>query len=352
MASLSTRRLVYNERGDPNKVIQLTTAELEIPTTSPRPLAVIKWLAASVNPADINMIQGSYAVQPPLPAVGGNEGCGVVERIIGGDSKDTSGHGLAVGQRVIPAISGLGTWSEYGVYPAEKLYPVDQRLRMEAVANFQVNPPTAYRMLRDFVDLDGVRKEKGETPVVLQNGANSAVGRYVIQIAKLLNYHTVNIVRDRPDIDALKAELMALGAGEVLTEEEYADRLKSDTPTKAHLALNCVGGRSALQLIKGLGERGCLVSYGAMSKQPLSIPTGPLLFNDLSLRGFWMSKWYEREGNPSAARDEMYRQLSNWFVDGSLQSPPTERRGLGEFREALEVATGDAKGSKKQLFVL
>ena len=164
--------------------------------------------------------------------------------------------------------------------------------------------------------------------MVLQNGANSAVGRYVIQIGKLLNYHTVNIVRDRPDIAALKAELMTLGAGEVLTEEEYADRLKSDSPIKAHLGLNCVGGRSALQLIKGLGERGCLVSYGAMSKQPLSVPTGPMIFNDLSLRGFWMSKWYEREGNPSAKRDEMYRQLSDWFVDGSLQSPPTERRGL------------------------
>lgn len=99
------------------------------------------------------MIVGTYAVQPPLPAVGGNEGCGVVERIIGDESS------LAVGQRVIPAISGLGTWSEYGVYPVEKLYPVDERLRMEAVANFQVNPPTAYRMLKDFVDLDGIRKK-------------------------------------------------------------------------------------------------------------------------------------------------------------------------------------------------
>jgi trans-2-enoyl-CoA reductase len=40
---------------------------------------------------------------------------------------------------------------------------------------FQVNPPTAYRMLKDFVKLN-----PGDT--VIQNGANSAVGRNVIQV--------------------------------------------------------------------------------------------------------------------------------------------------------------------------
>ena len=42
----------------------------------------------------------------------------------------------------------------------------------------QVNPPTAYRMLKDFVPLSA-----GD--VVIQNGANSAVGRYVIQVLKI-----------------------------------------------------------------------------------------------------------------------------------------------------------------------
>lgn len=60
-----------------------------------------------------------------------------------------------------------------------------------------VNPCTAYRMLKDFVNL-----KSGDT--VIQNGANSAVGQFVIQLCKIFGYKSINIVRDRTDIDCLK----------------------------------------------------------------------------------------------------------------------------------------------------
>lgn len=60
-----------------------------------------------------------------------------------------------------------------------------------------VNPCTAYRMLKDFVPL-----KPGDT--VIQNGGNSAVGQMVIQLCKLWNYKSVNVVRDRPNIQELK----------------------------------------------------------------------------------------------------------------------------------------------------
>ena len=55
-------------------------------------------------------------------------------------------------------------------------------------------------MLKDFVSL-----KPGDC--VLQNGANSAVGQSVIQIAKTMGVTTVNVVRDREDIDSLKQRL-------------------------------------------------------------------------------------------------------------------------------------------------
>ena len=55
-------------------------------------------------------------------------------------------------------------------------------------------------MLLDFVKL-----KPGD--VVIQNGANSAVGQAVMQIAKTMNVRTVNVVRDREDIDQLKQRL-------------------------------------------------------------------------------------------------------------------------------------------------
>ena len=34
---------------------------------------------------------------------------------------------------------------------------------------------------------------------------------------------------------------------------------------------------------------GVLVTYGGMSKEPVTIPTGLLIFKDIQLRGYWMS---------------------------------------------------------------
>lgn len=36
---------------------------------------------APINPSDINTIEGKYPVKPPLPALGGNEGLGIVRSI-------------------------------------------------------------------------------------------------------------------------------------------------------------------------------------------------------------------------------------------------------------------------------
>lgn len=68
-------------------------------------------------------------------------------------------------------------------------------------------------MLKDFVSL-----KPGDT--VIQNGANSACGQYVIQLCKAWNLTSVNVVRNRPNIDELKDTLSKLGATHVLTEEE------------------------------------------------------------------------------------------------------------------------------------
>lgn len=36
---------------------------------------------APINPADINQIQGTYGIRPPLPAIPGNEGVGTVREV-------------------------------------------------------------------------------------------------------------------------------------------------------------------------------------------------------------------------------------------------------------------------------
>ena len=94
-------------------------------------------------------------------------------------------------------------------------------------ATFMVNPPTAWVMLKNYVDLS-----KGD--YVIQNSSNSGVGRSVIQLCKGIlcffntkkNYSawgikTINIIRNRKNVGLLKTELWRIGADHVFTEEEF-----------------------------------------------------------------------------------------------------------------------------------
>ena len=93
---------------------------------------------------------------------------------------------------------------------------------------------------------------------------------------------------DAPElIDELRAE----GGDVVLVDgEKLRDEVKTATSGAAiRLGLNSVGGDSALRLSNCLAFGGTLVSFGAMSLQPLKIPTGLLIFKDLRFRGIWIN---------------------------------------------------------------
>lgn len=55
-----------------------------------------------------------------------------------------------------------------------------------------INPPTALRLLEEYVSL-----QEGDT--IIQTGATSAVGKYVMQLAREKGLHNIAIIRDRPD---------------------------------------------------------------------------------------------------------------------------------------------------------
>lgn len=62
-----------------------------------------------------------------------------------------------------------------------------------------------------------------------------------------------------------------------------------------------------------------MVTYGGMSRKPVAVPTGRLIFNDISLRGFWLSRWTETHGK--AERRIMIKEL---MVRRERTPTPTE----------------------------
>ena len=68
-----------------------------------------------------------------------------------------------------------------------------------------------------------------------------------------------------------------------------------------------MSGPPTTALLRVLGPDAQLVSYGAMSKQPLALPTGLHIFRGLVARGFWMSRWYAEHGR--AEREALLREV-------------------------------------------
>ncbi|EDQ92263.1 uncharacterized protein MONBRDRAFT_1704, partial [Monosiga brevicollis MX1] len=275
--------LSYAEFGDP--VTQLRFEEAaEAPLG--RDQVRVRMLAAAINPADINQVQGRYASQPPLPAVGGNEGVG--EIVEAGPNVDPAV--ARVGQRVVFGTSQMGTWSEFVLAGQDQVLVLDDDTSVEHASCMMVSACTAYRMLHDFVQL-----QPGD--IVLQNGATSAVGRAVIQIAKSMGVTSVNVLRrERPDLEGTVSELRSLGADVLAFEEDLETReglrqLRAQLDRPVHLALNCVGGKSATNLTRLVGQRASLVTYGGMSLRPTQLSTAKMIFEDLRLFGYWMTRW-------------------------------------------------------------
>ena len=284
--------------------------------------------AAPINPADINAIEGKYPARREVPAIPGFEGAGVVVDL--GADVSTLAKGALV---ILP--HNIGTWREALVVKANELVAVPPEIEPAHAAMLKINPMTAWRLLHDYVDLT-----RGEW--LIQNAANSAAGRAVIQIAHELGHKTVNVVRRAELIDELRAE----GGDVVLVDgEKLRDEVRtatSDAPI--HLGLNSVGGDSALRLANCLAFGGTLVSFGAMSLQPLKIPTGLLIFKDLRFRGIWINKWYDDA--TLAERMAAFKPLFEMAKRGLLRTKVEKAYSIDEAKQAVGHATQNKRSGK------
>ncbi len=321
----SINAAVYETHGNPADVLHIEKQPWPTPAADE---VVVKMRAAPINPADLNQIEGKYPVRPQLPATPGFEGAGVVIEL-GANVK-----GLTTGALVILPHN-IGTWRDAVAVKADELVVVPDGIEPVQAAMLKINPLTAWRLLHDYVDL-----QKGDW--LIQNAANSAAGRGVIQIAHELGYKTVNVIRRAELIDELRAE----GGDTVLVDgENLREEVKSATGgASIRLGLNSVGGDSALRLANCLAPGGTLVSFGAMSLQPLKIPTGLLIFKDLRFRGIWINKWYDN-ATPSE-RMEAFGPLFDMARRGLLKTKVEKAYPLSEVKAAVAHAAQGKRSGK------
>jgi mitochondrial enoyl-[acyl-carrier protein] reductase / trans-2-enoyl-CoA reductase len=323
--SKTIKAVVYKTHGNPAEVLQIEPHPWPKP---PSDEAVVKMLAAPINPADLNAIEGKYPARPQLPATPGFEGAGTVVEV-GAEVKTITAGALVI----LP--HNIGTWREAVAVKAIELVAIPPEIHPVTAAMLKINPLTAWRLLHDYVEL-----KRGDW--VIQNAANSAVGRAVIQVARELGFKTVNVVRRPELIDELRREG---GDVVVIDNENLRDEVKSATnDTPIQLGLNAVGGESALHLANCLAFGGTLVSFGAMSLQPLKIPTGLLIFKDLRFRGIWINKWYDAATVPE--RMAACRSLFEMAKRGLLKMPVEKAYSIDEATAAVAHAAQGKRSGK------
>ena len=303
----------FSKFGAPLEVIEVVDEE-------PGPLeqgeALLEVLATPINPSDLMTLQGLYGVLPKLPAVPGNEGVGRVVRVEGAAP-------VKAGDIVFLPM-GSGTWRTHMKAKAQRLLPVPPGADLLQMSMLSINPPTAELLLREFG-----KPRPGEW--VMQNAANSAVGRYLITLAKQEGIKTINIVR-RADV---ADELRALGADVVLEDgDRLTEKVREATggePVK--LAIDAVGGSAALRLGEAVADGGTVVHYGCMSGKAPNLSPNALIFRNVSLRGFWLVHWLSKA--PREEQVTLMLKLAKMIAKGTLNAPVDKTFPLENLREAL-----------------
>ncbi len=260
------RAIQITQFGDPSDVVRV----VDLPEP-PAPGAGEVKVAVEYSPLnlhDLVLVTGQL-LRPPLPRVLGNEGIGRI--VEAGSGVDTVELGDLV---VLPLLA--GAWREQLVLDAEGLFPLPEG-NVEQLSMVGGNPATAGLILSEYADL-----EPGDW--IVQNAANSGVGRSLIALAKTRGFRTINLARDESTL----ADLTKSGADIVHLDDASAaeDIRKEIGDGRVALAVDSVGGNGVGRLVDLLSDGGWLVTYAAATGEPMSINAFSLIANHLTVRGF------------------------------------------------------------------
>ncbi len=315
----------FSRFGPPDEVIEcIEVADPPLPAADEVALEVI---AFPINPADTLMIEGRYAVRPPLPSGAGAE---CVARVSAAGKSVTD---VREGDLVIPLDR--DNWVQRKLAKAARVIKVPSGVDPLQLAMLKVNPPTAYLMMTKYVAL-----AKGEW--ILQDAANSGVGHCLIQLAKAEGYKTVNIVRR----EGLAGDLTALGADIVLVDgPDLAERITAATKgAPIRLAIDAVGGGQIVRLGDALADEATVVNYGLLSGENPQLSGHQCVFKRLCLTGFWLLPWLQKLSREEVV--SLYGGLAKRIAGGSLRVPVEATFTIEDIKKAVALANGYRRGGK------
>lgn len=297
--------------------------ELPLPEPGLREVRV-QLHAAPINPADLLLLTGRHVVQPDLPFPIGIEGAGRIS------SLGAEVEGLHIGQPV--ALPFGGTWTEQLIMAAQDVVPLPEGLDDVQAAMLSVNPVTAAGLLHGLPSGSWL----------IQNAANSAVGRLVIRLAKQRGIKTLNLVRR----EGLADELSALGADAVLVGDTNLSARAAAATGGAPLVrgLDAIAGVAAGAMHSVLAEGASLICYGLLASNDIQLTATQVIFRDITIRGYSRLRWLRSIS--LEARTALYQELSALLRQGVIASKVEACYPLRQVEQAVLHAAREGRDGK------
>ncbi len=318
------KKVQITDYGVPENVAQCVEAP-DVGAPGPGEI-VFDVLAFPINPADISFCRGNYRLHPALPATPGAECVGRVAAVGAGVTDIRPGDFVVNMQRE--------NWVQRRRVAAAEAIPLPAGLDLEQAAMLRINPATALLLLEDHVAL-----KPGDW--VIQDVANSAVGRHLIVLAKAKGVRTLNVVRR----DDVAAELTALGADAVLVDgpdlAERTQRVTGGAPIR--LGIDAVSGEAAKRIADCVADGGVVVSYGSMSGADLVISRAAIS-RGVSLKAFMLGDGLAKR--PREQVRTLYADLAAKLLDGTLKAPVDATYPIEDIKQALAHAQRGHRNGK------
>jgi NADPH:quinone reductase-like Zn-dependent oxidoreductase len=198
-----------------------------------------------------------------------------------------------------------------------------------------INPVTAYLLLNRYVSL-----MPGDW--IGQTAANSAMGQYIIALAKLAGVKTLNVVRREEAAEQVRR----WGGDRVVLQGDnlHKDIEEALDGKKLSLVLDTVGGTPVGEVARSLKTGASVVVYALQSGQLPIISPKDLIYRGLSLHGFWLINWIRNA--PRAEIQEIYQKLGDLVADGSLSAVVEHVYPLEQFKEAIQQSLKSNRSGK------
>jgi NADPH:quinone reductase-like Zn-dependent oxidoreductase len=280
------RAAVLHEYGVPQ------ADEFAEPTAGPGQ-ALVKVLAAGVNPVDISLSAGRfYAGKPPLPSVAGREGVGLLD-----------------GERVYfdAPILPFGSMAERALIDPRFTFPVPDGVSDGLAVALGIAGLAAWLALSWRAQL-----ERGEHVLVL--GASGVVGQIAVQAAKLLAGagRVIAAARSQEALAGLR-ELGADASVSLAQERDLAAALSAAAQGRIDVVIDPLFGDPFAAALQAASPHARLVQLGTSAAAEATIPSAPIRGKMLQIMG------HTNAAAPPEVKREAYRQLAEAAARGELR---------------------------------